>query len=360
MAGIFDYLNNPLLSEQDRWNAAYGQTASPMGAGVAPQAPQGTAPAADTPWYQNQGLIAGLTQGLNSMRFRPDPGVSRMTNNFMRQNYITTERQRLEQQQQERGNRTAAMFRERGMGDIADIIEANPEMSAPLLNSWLTQQMQPQSQRGVMSGTELGQMGYKGLDPNKAYNVERSPEGLKVSAIGGGGTTVNMNTEPKRFGNIPEGYQVVDDGQGGYQMQPIPGSPAHVDRTGENTEDIATADQLIGLIDKAVEHPGRAAATGLSSLFNPMAFPGSDRTDFLTLADQLKGNAFLQAYQSLKGGGQITEIEGKKAEQAQARLNEAQSEEEYLKALQEMRGLVEDRRNRTPGAMDGWSIERVE
>ena len=36
--------------------------------------------------------------------------------------------------------------------------------------------------------------------------------------------------------------------------------------------------------------------------------------------EQIRGKNFLTAYQQLKGGGAITEIEGTKAEAAQARL----------------------------------------
>ena len=53
--------------------------------------------------------------------------------------------------------------------------------------------------------------------------------------------------------------------------------------------------------------------------------------------DKIKGGVFLTAFESLKGGGQITELEGKKAEQAQARLLETQSPEAFRDALAELR-----------------------
>lgn len=112
--------------------------------------------------------------------------------------------------------------------------------------------------------------------------------------------------------------------------------------------DLATGEQLISLIDMATQHPGRESATGASSVFNSVAVPGSDRRDFLTLGEQLKGNAFLQAYQSLKGGGPITDREGAAATAAQSRLNEAQSEGGYLQALEEMKRLTQERLSRIP------------
>ncbi len=97
----------------------------------------------------------------------------------------------------------------------------------------------------------------------------------------------------------------------------------------------------VAVIDKALLHPGRAAATGASSVLDPRNFiPGTDATDFRVVADQLSGGAFLQAFESLKGAGQITEIEGQKATQAIARLNRAQSDAEYQTALLDLREVI--------------------
>lgn len=57
--------------------------------------------------------------------------------------------------------------------------------------------------------------------------------------------------------------------------------------------------------------------------------------------DQLKGGAFLQARQALKGGGAITDYEGKKAEEAYTRLSQAQSEADFKAALDEFNYYVQ-------------------
>ncbi len=100
----------------------------------------------------------------------------------------------------------------------------------------------------------------------------------------------------------------------------------------------ATANQILGVIDQAISHPGRGYATGASSMLPIL--PGTNAADFNAVLDQIKGQAFLQAFESLKGGGQITEVEGQKATQAIARLDRAQSEGEFVKSLQELRGIV--------------------
>jgi hypothetical protein len=71
----------------------------------------------------------------------------------------------------------------------------------------------------------------------------------------------------------------------------------------------------------------------------PAILPGSVRAQ--SKIDALKGGAFLQARQLLKGGGAITDYEGQKAEAAFARLNQAQSEEDFKQALDEFNFYVQ-------------------
>jgi len=109
-----------------------------------------------------------------------------------------------------------------------------------------------------------------------------------------------------------------------------------------------TADS-IDVLQKAIDHPGRKAATGISSL-NPInSIPGTDAKNFSVVLDQIKGKAFMQAYQTLKGGGQITEVEGKKATDAIARLNTAQSEAEFLTSLKDLKTVMDKGYERLAG-----------
>jgi hypothetical protein len=101
---------------------------------------------------------------------------------------------------------------------------------------------------------------------------------------------------------------------------------------------IAKAQEATQLIEGLKTHPGREYATGKSSILPTI--PGTDSADFHAKLDQLRGTVFLQAYSQLKGGGAITEMEGKKAEQAIARLDTAQSEGEFVKALDELNEVI--------------------
>lgn len=102
---------------------------------------------------------------------------------------------------------------------------------------------------------------------------------------------------------------------------------------------IAEAQNAVGIIDQMMSHPGLEYAVGKSSVL-PI-IPGTPPADFDALAKQLEGKAFLQAFETLKGGGQITQIEGEKATAAIARLSRAQTEEEYRRSLREFKNIIQ-------------------
>lgn len=103
---------------------------------------------------------------------------------------------------------------------------------------------------------------------------------------------------------------------------------------------ISTADDTLAVVEKALNHPGRAVATG-GSMYDPRNYlPGTPQRDFGVILEQLKGKTFLQAFESLKGAGAITEQEGKAATDAFARLNRAQSDGAFVEALQELQTLL--------------------
>lgn len=96
--------------------------------------------------------------------------------------------------------------------------------------------------------------------------------------------------------------------------------------------------QSISVIDKLKSHPGLPYITGLSSKI-PIV-PGTSQAGADALAKQVQGQTFLQAYNTLKGGGQITEVEGAKAEAAIARLQRSQSTKEYTSALDDLKSVL--------------------
>ena len=149
----------------------------------------------------------------------------------------------------------------------------------------------------------------------------------------------------------PAGYRYTPGGD----LEAIPGGPADAKKIEADAKAVANAqkatqfaDQGIGVIDKLLASPGLGAITGLRSKL-PI-FPGTNQAQADALAKQLEGQAFLQAFQSLKGGGAITEKEGEKATAAMARLQRTQSTKDYKDALGELRGILQTAKDRTQGS----------
>lgn len=103
--------------------------------------------------------------------------------------------------------------------------------------------------------------------------------------------------------------------------------------------------RMSGLIEKLKTHPGRLYSTGTSAMLP--AAKGTDAYDFQVLLEQLRGKQFLAGFQSLKGGGQITEIEGTKASAAVARTDPGQSENGFLSGLDDFKSFLTDEYNST-------------
>ena len=89
-------------------------------------------------------------------------------------------------------------------------------------------------------------------------------------------------------------------------------------------------------------HPGFESAVGasFSKILPGGATPGFDRADFETRFDQVKGGTFLDAYNSLRGGGAIDQKEGEKATAALNRMNLAQSEVEFIRAARDFEEVI--------------------
>lgn len=120
--------------------------------------------------------------------------------------------------------------------------------------------------------------------------------------------------------------------------------------------------QALETIGQLKSHPGLPYITGGYSLA-PIV-PGTPQAGADALAKQVQGKTFLEAFTTLKGSGQITEVEGTKAEAAIARLQRSQSRREYIQALNELEsvlnvGLERSRRKASGGQEAQSGVKRV-
>lgn len=105
---------------------------------------------------------------------------------------------------------------------------------------------------------------------------------------------------------------------------------------------IMQGEQTIQLVDDLLQHPGFSVSVGKSAPLGSLQsyIPGTQAASFDIALKQLKGKQFLEAFESLKGGGQITQIEGEKATQAMSRMEKANTEAEFIKASREFQDIL--------------------
>jgi len=165
------------------------------------------------------------------------------------------------------------------------------------------------------------------------------PEGVKISS---GVDKVDLGTS----------WGIIDKRSGqmvGTQSKDVAGKEA-AEKRGQaqgvaqaalaNGADI-DAEETKKKIDQFINNKGFNEVFGQLDQYRPKWSHSNAGADALARYEQLTGVSFLSAYQMLKGGGAITDIEGQKAGAAMARLNRAQGEAEAKQALLDFKEAVD-------------------
>lgn len=266
-----------------------------------------------------------------------------------------------------------------GLGSENPRIRAQAEKYVPLLTQLRQQQaLNLQEQRANLGQIPQG-MRYNpqtqqfeevggarptntGLQPVTGYDKEGNLVVMFPDGRGGltqakmpEGVSVAPKTREINFGTemltVDQGGNVVARRPidiAGRERQEVVGKQQGTEIAGAESA-YRTATQTLQNIDGVLKHPSIGMGTGMTSVLN--AIPGSSGYDFSLRVDQLKGQAFLQAFESLKGGGQITEAEGRKATEAIARLNTRLSTADFKAAVQELRDIVARAQERATAKM---------
>lgn len=179
---------------------------------------------------------------------------------------------------------------------------------------------------GIM---QLGKNGTPQMVPlPEGFQIARDP--IKVD--GPTGTTILDPQTRQQVGFIPKDIR-------GAKIEESLGKAQGAARATLPT-DLQAGQFAVDEINKLIDSKGFNEVFGSLDQFRPNFTMSAEGKDALARFDQLKGRAFLQAYTTLRGGGQITEVEGKKAEDALARLNRSLSETEAKQALADFRDAV--------------------
>jgi flagellar protein FlgJ len=284
---------------------------------------------------------------------------------------VTGERQDPAGQAMKSANQTAQFLVTKGMDpSLAKTVASNPQLMQAVLPQYMgltgktddikefeyARQEDPSltfqkfmSQKKAVSGEYSLTPQYGTNDKGETVLIQtgksgeaiqtKLPAGVKISS---GVDKVDLGTQwgiiDKRTGNLigtqpkdlagAEKAKEVGSAQGQAQAK-IPAALIDAESTSKK-------------IDELLASPGLNSIVGAFDQYRPSWTLGDAGRNALARLEQLQGGAFLQAFNTLKGGGAITEAEGRKAEQAIARMQRSQGEGDFRLALQDFRDAVND------------------
>jgi hypothetical protein len=189
-------------------------------------------------------------------------------------------------------------------------------------------------------------------DRTDRFYPANPPSGMTITSTPDGG--LQLTQGPGVGGASARGgleYTVVN---GETVARPIPGTPAAAEvqeQRGRLEAQIGVGQDMLRTIESVVGRPAiEGGQTAIPENENLPSILGviegripattEGRADLLAKVEQIAGRAFLEAFETLKGGGQITEIEGLKATQALARLQRTQSVGAFKESLYEFADIV--------------------
>ena len=242
--------------------------------------------------------------------------------------------------------------------EAGGLVKDSAEYNAFILNGGKVDTGSPSvealKERAELAGLTKDSEAYKefmitgGKTPT-GFSFEQDADGT-IRMVQGSGADV-------RKSKVKPGYiEVVLPGATGPVQQVIRGSEAAKDveeDRGGLISKLALANNLLGRIEAIIGRPEGNGFTAIPQNPDLEAVLGSvqgkipmnmffdqGKTDVLVDIDYIKSNAFMQAFESLKGGGQITEKEGEAATAALAKLSRLQDPEKFKAGLQDFVNII--------------------
>ena len=181
---------------------------------------------------------------------------------------------------------------------------------------------------GEYSPKMLREMAAKGMQPDGKGGQTFIPGGEKDPAA-------IVRLEAAKAEGAATGKDMVA------AVRTLPNAIASSQKAITNIDDMLGDSRVVGnkiTFNKKPPHPGfeNAVGAGIGLRF----IPGTDASDFQERFREITSGAFLEAFESLRGGGSITEKEGEKATAAKTRMSLAQSEIEFVTAAREYQNII--------------------
>lgn len=310
----------------------------------------------DNPWYQlfdaNRGAVSGAARGALSSPSNPWAGASY----GMEQGGQADEhRGMLEKQEEERQaqiNATAQFLRSKGAEDLAAAVEGGMTTGSDAFNQWYSTQNAGESLMSVgghIYNRDTGEWISPPESAENRQNVSLTPQ-WGQDAEGNPVMLQPSSTGDLVQSQVPEGVTLL--GPFGTSADRSAGT-AFGKGVGGAQFDLPAAAVTTQQTLSAIENV-RNQAAGMDEQFGNVmgvpqqwlpTMPQSARANFQIETNRLINRTFLEAREVLRGGGQITDFESRKAEGAISNLEEAMARGDkalFVKSLNELEQAVRD------------------
>ena len=267
-----------------------------------------------------------------------DTGLSRMQNFAAALDPLILPEMRAGEGIRERGaqrvaagnkNKTIQMLIDRNRQDLADLVQSGAINPGEAVN-YMMQEASAEKQYG--RELELASSKFNKTPTSfAALDMQARAGGLVPKSEGGDGSYEKW---------------MMESGKGAAAAGKIDAKTLAENREAF-TKQITNYTTASRLINEISSDPNLANVTGkIQGLINTdtpaglLAFDG-EQINLIKTIDNLQNSVFLEAFQSLKGGGQITELEGEKAQAAIVNLSRQRTTEGFLKALQDYQSVLD-------------------
>jgi hypothetical protein len=197
---------------------------------------------------------------------------------------------------------------------------------------------------------------YKDLTPEQ-QKTWRTAQGKQEHGSGSPSAGVNMTNprspatlneqEPMRAplpGESPAAYEAYKKRKAEEDAKLVTDRAKAKETLADNT---SNAENMLTTINDVVTHPGFSTNVGVPGITGMLQLPGTQARNWLSKYNQLKGQEFKMAFETLKGGGSISDKEGSAGTSALAALNDPGiSEAEFKRNAQILQDTINKLVNR--------------
>ena len=289
-------------------------------------------------FVQDKDRMMDLAATFNSMRYAPDAGIQQAYADRQKMRTVSSQAN----QTIDRLKKLASEGDELA-GQAAAMIEANPAMASEIYGKYVASTL-----KGPGSGEVFGTTVRTYTEGDKVVpyvvsnwgNIKEIdlPTGATVSAgltkVDQGTQTALLDNQGRIVGVIPKNVAEAA-GQKQFGTQEV----SNIMEEGINaTNRVDMLENHLAKITDLLSDPSKLQAiqSRVGAVQGKMPAVSSSQTLGESYIDQVKGQTFVRAFQSIKGGGQITETEGAAATAALNRLNNLSlSNEDYVAAMKE-------------------------